>query len=66
VLSSDRNLPPDLKELIELLMRVLAEKDWNPKLLLTASDYERALNSPHETKLKATISSRNYSNELNS
>jgi hypothetical protein len=66
VLSSDQNLPPDLKELIALLMRVLAKKNWNPKLLVTASDYERALNSSHETKLKANdFISKFRPNELN-
>jgi hypothetical protein len=50
---SDQNLPPDLKQLIETIMRFLRQKDWHPKLLLTPNDYDSILDPPREAKLNA-------------
>jgi hypothetical protein len=50
---SDQNLPPDLKQLIETIMRFLGQKDWHPKLLLTPNDYDSILDPPREAKLNA-------------
>jgi hypothetical protein len=47
----DQNLPPDLKQLIETIMRFLGQKDWHPKLLLTPNDYDSILDPPREAKL---------------
>ena len=48
---SDQNLPPDLNQLIEHLMRFLAQKDWHPKLLLTSNDHDSILEPPRGAKL---------------
>jgi hypothetical protein len=50
---SDQNLPPDLKDLIETIMRFLRQKDWHPKLLLTTNEHGSILDPSREAKLNA-------------
>ena len=40
---SDQHLPPDIKELIQVLMQFLEKKKWHPILFSSADDYDRFL-----------------------
>jgi hypothetical protein len=40
---SDQHLPPDIKQLIEVVMQFLEKRKWHPILFSSADDYDRYL-----------------------
>jgi hypothetical protein len=48
VLTSDQRLPPDIKQLIEVVMRFFEKRKRHPILLTSSDDYDRLLKKWNE------------------